>query len=84
MLAAHALGMTKGEWVFLDVEIFQVIIISERDPLIKLIDTKLRRLLFRSPANANVAECRVHTGAITTGTPGMQMIPQRGKRMNRC
>lgn len=24
MLAAHALGMTKGEWVFLDVEIFQV------------------------------------------------------------
>lgn len=24
MLAAHALGMTKGEYVFLDVEIFQV------------------------------------------------------------
>lgn len=24
MLAAHALGMTKGDWTFLDVEIFQV------------------------------------------------------------
>lgn len=24
MLAAHQLGMTKGDWVFLDVEIFQV------------------------------------------------------------
>lgn len=24
MLAAHALGMTKGDWIFLDVEIFQV------------------------------------------------------------
>jgi atrial natriuretic peptide receptor A len=24
MLAAHQLGMTKGEWTFLDVEIFQV------------------------------------------------------------
>lgn len=24
MLAAHALGMTRGEWTFLDVEIFQV------------------------------------------------------------
>lgn len=26
MLAAHALGMTKGDWTFLDVEIFQVCI----------------------------------------------------------
>lgn len=26
MLAAHALGMSKGEYLFLDVEIFQVII----------------------------------------------------------
>lgn len=24
MLAAYALGMTNGDWVFLDVEIFQV------------------------------------------------------------
>lgn len=24
MLAAHQLGMTKGDWIFLDVEIFQV------------------------------------------------------------
>lgn len=24
MLAAHELGMTKGDWTFLDVEIFQV------------------------------------------------------------
>lgn len=24
MLAAHALGMTRGDWTFLDVEIFQV------------------------------------------------------------
>lgn len=27
MLSAHKLGMTKGEWVFLDVELVQVIII---------------------------------------------------------
>lgn len=27
MLAAHQLGMTKGDWVFLDVEIFQVSLI---------------------------------------------------------
>lgn len=26
MLAAHALGMTKGDWTFLDVEIFQVLL----------------------------------------------------------
>lgn len=25
MLAAHALGMTEGDYIFLDVEIFQVI-----------------------------------------------------------
>lgn len=25
LLAAHALGMTRGDWAFLDVEIFQVI-----------------------------------------------------------
>jgi hypothetical protein len=24
MIAAHSLGMTKGDWTFLDVEIFQV------------------------------------------------------------
>lgn len=27
MLAAHNMGLTKGDWLFLDVEIFQVIII---------------------------------------------------------
>lgn len=30
MLAAHELGMTKGDWTFLDVEIFQVYIFSWR------------------------------------------------------
>lgn len=29
MLAAHKLGMTKGDWVFLDVELVQVRIIKE-------------------------------------------------------
>lgn len=24
MLVAHSLGMTRGDWIFLDVEIFQV------------------------------------------------------------
>lgn len=37
-----------------------------------------------SPANANVAECRVHTGATTTGTPGMRMTRRRGKLTNPC
>lgn len=31
MLAAHALGMTRGEYLFLDVEIFQVIIVERRE-----------------------------------------------------
>lgn len=38
MLAAHQLGMTRGEWVFFDIEIFQVSELSSFRPLMAHFD----------------------------------------------
>lgn len=69
MLAAHKLGMTKGEWAFLDVELVQVsnmftnnsFVIEQfffffcgRQTLIRVIENAIERIVWKRKFNVSV------------------------------
>lgn len=72
MLAAYTLGMTNGDWVFLDVEIFQVLLISF---FLKSLKSKISFIFY------NPNYCRVLIGAITIGKWAMLWIVMHARLM---
>lgn len=100
MLAAHTLGMTKGDWTFLDVEIFKVSVLFSSWYLLKRLNCFGVPSFFLSNATipgSNTGRVkfiflilhlffatRALIGATTIGKRAISTIPSQEKRTKLC